>query len=679
MAVVHHNGRKRAFTGGDRDDGRHLALTVGDGYGGGGVGLGGHGVRGLHLVVVHQDGGQLGADGGAIGVKQVARLAGNDALLQANVHGFIGPCGHGQVVVLGDDGLFLASRGIHIAPDDGGQLGTGHCAVTGVSTGAIACGQSLVLSPGCRVGVPLACHVAEAGRLGDGGLTLDVVKRLEHGGTGHGGGGIKPVAGGAHHAGIHHVLGRRSVPGCAVHADVLDGNAALGCTVLLSADHAAQHLIGVVDQGVFHGHGGHGHVGGVLKYAVGVAASGGEVVGGHGVHGLGIKGLAAHGGDGHAAAGVGRSVVGGVFVHLAVFVGGGGVDAKLDSRNLGEGADGGGGGAGGGLKGLQQLGTGHVDGHHGVAEGEHRLHVIHGDLACGDTGADAAAVGQRGVHLILAQVLLGLPQQGVGGEVAQVGLHGAHAGGALAIQVHLGLAEGLAHLFQNSLVFGIHQGRHIGVHFGVLGGRYQLRRCLGAVGDDHADVFQVLAGGNHDGGPRLQAAVQLAVGVAIDDHVHTGNLVKHVGGAVGLALRVHTQVYQSNDVLAAIGLQGIHLGLSTLHKLLTLIEAETLHIVGMGLGHGLGGIQTEHAHLANGRVKAHVIPGQGLLGGLVHDIGGQDGELCLGHVGLQGVHLVVELVVAQGRCIIARCVHKVHGRRALIQAHQGGALAKVTC
>ena len=135
---------------------------------------------------------------------------------------------------------------------------------------------------------------------------------------------------------------------------------------------------------------------------------------------------------------------------------------------------------------------------------------------------------------------------------------------------------------------------------------------------------------------------------------------------------------QGDDVVAALGLQRVHLLLGAGHQLLALVEGQALDVVGVGLGHGLGGVQTKDAHLANVGLKGHVVAKDGLPALGVDDVGGQDGELGGGRIGLQRLHLVVELVVARGGGVIARGVHEGHGAGALVQAHQSGALAEIT-
>ncbi|CAN4050148.1 Acetyltransferase (GNAT) family, partial [Dysosmobacter welbionis] len=157
--------------------------------------------------------------------------------------------------------------------------------------------------------------------------------------------------------------------------------------------------------------------GGSRERIVGVAAGGHEVVGGDGVGGVGIKGLAAHSLDGDALDALG-AVVGGAGILLALVIGLGGVHGELDAAHLGEAADRGGRAVGGSLQSLQQLGAGDFHDGEGVAEGQHSVDILLGDVAGGDGGADAAAVGDSRVHL--SALTLGAPDQSVADQVAQV-------------------------------------------------------------------------------------------------------------------------------------------------------------------------------------------------------------------------------------------------------------------
>ena len=163
--------------------------------------------------------------------------------------------------------------------------------------------------------------------------------------------------------------------------------------------------------------------------------------------------------------------------------------------------------------------------------------------------------------------------------------------------------------------------------------------------------------------------------VAVNKQVDAVDVGSHIDGAVGLAALVHAQVAQADDEVAPGGLQLVHLLLGTLIELLALQELQALHILGIGLGSGLGGGQAEHADLlAALQFKDLVGLEDGLAGALVHQVGTQDGELSLVGQFLQVVPAVVELMVAGAHGVIARGIHELDGRGALVQVDQRVAL-----
>ena len=165
--------------------------------------------------------------------------------------------------------------------------------------------------------------------------------------------------------------------------------------------------------------------------------------------------------------------------------------------------------------------------------------------------------------------------------------------------------------------------------------------------------------------------------MAVNNQVHAGDLGEDIGGAVGLRLVGHAQVAQGDDVVAAVGLEGVRLLLGALYQLVAHVEGQALHVVGVGLGHGLGGGYAEDAHLADGGIEGNMVAEEGLAGLSDQDVGGQNGELGGADVGVQGLQLIVKLVVAGGGGVIAGGVHERHGGRALVQADQSGALAEI--
>ena len=382
----------------------------------------------------------------------------------------------------------------------------------------------------------------------------------------------------------------------------------------------------------------------------------------------------------------------------AVHIGNAGVEGELNAGHLGEGADGLGGGAGSGLQGLQKLGAGHVDGGHGVAEGEDGQQALLGNVALGQSLADAAAVGQRGVHVLLAQSLAGLPQDGVGGKVAQVGLSGAdalalgeghlglgdgiggRAAGAGAVQIHLGGGDLLAVDFINGGVAVVHQLGHIGVGLGVGGGGNQLvgQGAGLLIVDYHAHVGQSGAGGDDLGAVDHVGIAYLGndigsggVAVAVYEQVNAIHVLAHVDGAVADALVIDAQVAQADNQIGAGLVQLIDLSLGDGVQLVGLGEGDAGHLGGVGLGQGLGGGQAEHAHLHAAEVKDLVGIEDSLAVGLSGHVGAQDGEVGILGQGLEVVDAEVQLMVAHSHGIITGGVHELDGALALVGAHQG--------
>ena len=163
--------------------------------------------------------------------------------------------------------------------------------------------------------------------------------------------------------------------------------------------------------------------------------------------------------------------------------------------------------------------------------------------------------------------------------------------------------------------------------------------------------------------------------MTINKEVNAGDLLQQIDGAVAGRLLIDTQVAQAHDVIAVsqflylLGGDGKHL--------LTGSEGQTLDLGRIGLGSGLGSIQTEHAD--GGAVRSsenHVlIQGSSTVGG---DVGGQDGELGLLSKSLQVVIAIVKLVVAGDGHVIADHIHQLDGGSALGNADGRLTLDEVT-
>ena len=276
----------------------------------------------------------------------------------------------------------------------------------------------------------------------------------------------------------------------------------------------------------------------------------------------------------------------------------------------------------------------------------------------------------------------GVPEDGVGDQVAEVGLLGAVAGVALAVQVHLGGGE-------HGAVLGLDLSLDLGGALGdggvgaLVGGEVNRGDGDGAVLDgDDAGGGGGGAGGGHQGVAHLAGAaggglhvVKGAVAVAVDEHIDAGDLGEQVDGAVGGALIVDAQVAQADDVIAAGGLKSGDLLLGAADERAVGEEGHALDHGGVGLGGGLRGGEAKDAD----GLAAQLIGGAGgeLGAAVVEHVGGQDVELGGLHHGDEVRVAVVELVVAQGGDVIAGEVHELDGGGALAGADLDGALAEV--
>ena len=127
---------------------------------------------------------------------------------------------------------------------------------------------------------------------------------------------------------------------------------------------------------------------------------------------------------------------------------------------------------------------------------------------------------------------------------------------------------------------------------------------------------------------------------------------------------------QRVDLLLCAGVQGRTVGARVGD------EPDALDQAGIDLGLGLRGLHAEEADLQAGRALIRPRGGQDRTAVLVH-VRADDRELRVSQIVHQLSIAVVELVVAQGRHVIARRVHHGDGVRALRQAHVGIALAEV--
>ena len=177
----------------------------------------GVGIEGLHLGELEQHLGQLRPDGGAVGVQQAARFAGQHPHRQTPLQPVGRPAGHvgivrgggqvGDVLGGGEQGHLLA-----VAVEDGCQLTPGDEPVAVKVLALGHGGQTGVLGPASCVGVPGARRVGKAGG-GSGGSTRHAVEGLEYNSTGYRAVRLKISVHGGHNAFFHHIVLCFCVPG----------------------------------------------------------------------------------------------------------------------------------------------------------------------------------------------------------------------------------------------------------------------------------------------------------------------------------------------------------------------------------------------------------------------------------------------------------------------------------
>ena len=430
---------------------------------------------------------------------------------------------------------------------------------------------------------------------------------------------------------------------------------------------------------------------------VGVAAAGREVVRDDSIDSILVKFEAVDPGDLHALDAL-RAIVGGFGIGLlGLVVRLIGLEGKLQAGHLRETAEGFRRAESTGLERLKQLGAGHVNNCQRVAERQHGVDVLLGDVARLDSRADTAAVGDGDHHFrIHFQRGIGadLPEHGVRDQVAEVGLRVTVAVGGLRA-VERDLADGK--LLAIGLVDGVDDG--LGGRGDLLIARFVVNDgdvlafdlllvpdglelvaddlLRGVVNGDDADVgkgrargldvLAVRAGGDH------------AVGVAVDDEVYALHVLGQVIGGVGLGALVDAQVREADDEVCALRLQVCDLrgraGIE-LFAVLAGEELQPLDELRVGLGLGLRRLEPEEADLHAALFDDGVGIENGLAVGVEH-VGAQDLELGSLHVLRQLGIAVVELMVADGGHIVAGGVHHGHRVRALMDADVDGALTVV--
>ena len=354
------------------------------------------------------------------------------------------------------------------------------------------------------------------------------------------------------------------------------------------------------------------------------------------------------------------------------------IDLEGNAADLGEAAHSSRGREGRGFQGFQQFRAGDLDDAQGVSEGQNGVHVLLGDIALVDRRTDTAAVGDGRVYGFA--VLFRAPDKSVSDQVAQVGFLGTVAGVLLAIEDGFSFCERRAVIVINLLLdFG---GAFCdgAVFLKALGGDV-LKGNL-AVGSDgnHADVGQLGAGGG-EAGLELQAVgsfldlFQGRMGVTVDKHVNTLDFFQQVERTVALGLVVNSQMAQADDIIALLGFQGVDFLLSDVEHILTGGEGHALDLSGMGFGSGFGSGQAEDADFLSALGSQDGMGAFNLA--IQHNVGGDDGKLgVFGNLLEVGV-TVIELMIADGGCVVAGQVHQFHGGFALGDADGGIALNEV--
>ncbi|MPM18864.1 hypothetical protein SDC9_65281 [bioreactor metagenome] len=343
----------------------------------------------------------------------------------------------------------------------------------------------------------------------------------------------------------------------------------------------------------------------------------------------------------------------------------GGVDGIGEARDLEETAVGLRRQAGSHFKGVQYLlASGfHRAGH--ISEGVYVDDVTVGNIAGGNAHADSAAVHKGDIRAQKGPV-------SVGTQITQIGLLGAHAGGALAVERHRGFGHDLLQVGgkEGLNVFDI--GIYFSVFSGVVGNKL---RCDGAVlGQDQlSDGGELRAGGGEDDFlsvlVRHLVAGNHAVRVAVDKRVNAGGVRDHVGGTPRGALFVDTQMSNRDDIIGAFGLGGIYgslygvIQVGTVFPLAEAVDIVSVCVLEIGRSGFCEGLRRGDSHIGNfGVAVGDDLIGvkDRLFGGEALKIAGDDRGLLHAHQLERAGHAVVKLVVAESHYIIAHLVHDIH-------------------
>ena len=311
-----------------------------------------------------------------------------------------------------------------------------------------------------------------------------------------------------------------------------------------------------------------------------------------------------------------------------------------------------------------------------------------GDIAGDGPVAHAAAVHEGDVHVVIQAVKQVV--QGVGGEVAGVGLHLADqtAGFVVVVEGQGGVADDLAQSavdLVDPVVLDLLDG---GIEVVAFGDELGADRAVG--GDaHHADGAEVAAGLGQDD---VVASLILddlffhgAVGVAVDEGVQAGGVGDQLLGGPGAGGRIDAQVAQCDH---NVGLSlcsvdgGLDVGVEggavcTAGDAVDIVAVFILEVGGGGLGEGFGGGDADQGDLPAAQLEdlvgvEHVFAAHAVL--LVVEVAGNVGEVRPLDRIHAAFHRVVELVVAERRQVVAGGVHQIHDRLALVHGAEGGAL-----
>ena len=370
-------------------------------------------------------------------------------------------------------------------------------------------------------------------------------------------------------------------------------------------------------------------------------------------------------------------------------VGDGGIDLVLQAGDLEEAAAlGRVGGAGAPFQRVENLLAGHGLQAGDVAEGVDVLAAEVGDIAGDGPVAHAAAVHEGDVHVVIQAVKQVV--QGVGGEVAGVGLHLADqtAGFVVVVEGQGGVADDLAQSAVDLVDPVILDLLDSGIGVLAFGDELGADRAVGSDAH-HADGAEVAAGlGQDDVAAGLILDDLLfhgAVGVAVDEGVQTGGVGDQLLGGPGAGGRIDAQVAQG-DHDVGLGLCSVDGGLNVgveggavfaAGDAVDIVAVFILEVGGGGLGEGFGGGDADQGDLPAAQLEdlvgvKHVFAAHAVL--LVVEVAGNVGEVRPLDRIHAAFHRVVELVVAERRQVVVGGVHQIHDRLALVHGAEGGAL-----